>query len=151
VTVRGVQGERTVRAEDFLLSPFEVDVRPGELLTHLDLPATELDWTFLELSRRHGDFAIVMAAVGVRLAGGRCAAARIVVGGASATPVRMRAAEQALVEADAADDGLADEVARQAASELDPTSDVHGSADYRRQVAEVLLRRALRQAFGGAR
>ena len=150
VGVRGVQGERTVRAEDFVLGPFEVDVRPGELLTHLDLPATDLEWAFLELSRRHADFAIVMVAVGVRLDGDRCAAARIVVGGASAKPVRMIAAEEALV-GQVVDQALADEVARQAAGELSPTSDVHGSADYRRQVAAVLLRRAIRQATGGAR
>ena len=150
IVVHGAQGERAVRAEDFFLGPFEVDLRPGELLTFLDVPADTLEWTFLELSRREADFAVAMVAVGVEMDGRRCARARIVVGGAHPTPIRLVEAEQALTGAEV-DADLATEVARRGAAQLRPASDIHGSADYRRQVAGVLIRRAVLQATGSPR
>lgn len=147
IIVHGTRGERSVRAEDFFLGPFEVDLRPGEVLTSLDLPAPTLNWTFLELSRREADFAVAMVAVGVEMDGPRCRQARIVVGGAHPTPIRLLDVEQALAEAEV-DQELADEIARRAAEQLRPSSDIHGSAEYRRQVAGVLIRRAVLHATG---
>lgn len=147
IIVHGTRGERSVRAEDFFLGPFEVDLRPDELLTFVDLPASTLNWTFLELSRREADFAVVMVAVGVEMDGPRCMQARVVVGGAHPTPIRILAAEQAMSGAEV-DRELADDIARRAAEQLRPGSDIHGSAEYRRQVAGVLIRRAVLHATG---
>jgi len=149
IVVNGADGERTVPAADFFRGPFDVALAPGELLTALDVPTDDMTWTFLELSRRKADFAVVMVAIGVLMEGSRCVRARVVVGGAHPTPIRLVDAEASLTGA-RVDRALADDVARQAAGQLRPSSDVHGSADYRRQVAGVILRRTILQATGSS-
>jgi carbon-monoxide dehydrogenase medium subunit len=95
-----------------------------------------------EIARRSGDFALVGTAVGVEADGGRITKAAISLFGVAATPVRAPEAEAALLAgADAA------EVGRLAADGLDPGDDVHASGAYRKQVAGVIVRRALTQAI----
>ena len=104
-------------------------------------------WSFRELARRHGDFALT--GVVARLAhdgGGRCTDARIVLFGVGATPVRARGAEQVLV-GQTLDANRFEAAGTTAGAELDePLSDVHATADYRRDLARVLTRRALAEA-----
>lgn len=141
-------GERAVPAEEFFLGPYSTVREPDELLVAVELPQPEAtDVTaFMELSRKSGDFALVLVAVALRVRAGSCAAARVVVGGAGPRPVRAREAEAVLVGAELADRGRISDAAATAAGELDVTGDVHGSADYRRRVVAVLVRRALEQA-----
>jgi CO/xanthine dehydrogenase FAD-binding subunit len=79
-------------------------------------------------------------------AGGRCAAARLVTAGAGPVPVRLRAAEE-ILERDGLSVTAVEAAARRAAELVDPPSDIHASADYRRNLTRVLTGRALRRAI----
>ncbi len=150
IVVDGPRGEHAVRAEDFFHGPFDPALDQGELVTSVDLPVTDLTWAFLELARRSADFALVSVAVGLRMEGGTCREARIVVGAAHPRPIRLVDAEEALV-GQQIDHETADAVARRAVAALRPASDVGGSAEYRREVAAVLARRAILRAAGEER
>lgn len=147
-TVTGPGRSRTVPAGDFFLSTFAADVEPDELLTEVVFPAPApgTGWSFLELVQRRGDFAGVGVAVLVRRSGDAVGEARIVFCGVGSTPVRTPEAEQALVGRSF--DPVAVEAAVLAVrGAVDPPGDVHASAQWRREGAEVLLRRALNQAW----
>jgi aerobic carbon-monoxide dehydrogenase medium subunit len=103
-------------------------------------------WSFDEFSRRSGDFAIVGVAAVVRLgATGTIDEARLAFLGVDSRPVRVEAAEVALVGASPSAD-LWSSAAHEAAAELTPAGDFHGSASYRRHLAAVLAERALHEA-----
>src|SRR4029079_14413655 len=95
---------------------------------------------------RHGDFAIVAAAVAVDIDGDRIADARIVVGGVDAVPLGIEGGERASEGTAPGGEAFA-EAGRVAAAAVDPPADVHGSADYRRELTAVLVRRALAEAI----
>jgi aerobic carbon-monoxide dehydrogenase medium subunit len=142
----GPNGTRTIPAEDLLDSHFTTTLQPDEVLTEVRLPLPNGGRTgsaFVELARRHGDFAI--AGVGAVLTldpDGRVAEARIALAGVRDRAVRAPAAELGLRGAEPTDKAFA-EAAEAVDPDLDPPSDVHGSSDYRRRVAKVLTRRAL--------
>ena len=146
MTVAGVDGERVVPAQEFFVGVFETTVREGELLTKITVPAggkgTGDGMSGVTLGA-HGTY-IANAAASVR--DGRW---RIALGCVGAVPVRASAVESAL----AAD---VDEASVRAAVEglgatLDPPSDVHASAEYRRSLAETSTVRAVLQANERAR
>jgi carbon-monoxide dehydrogenase medium subunit len=148
ITLRSVRGERVVPAEDFFLSIFTTAMEPDELLTSVSLPLLDVDHQvgISEFARRAGDFAIVAVVGDVALRDGRVAAARIAVGGVSDRPFRAAAAEQTLVGGAWGPELLA-AAAEAAAAEVDPPSDAHGDALYRRDLVRALLPRV----FGAAR
>jgi aerobic carbon-monoxide dehydrogenase medium subunit len=153
---RTSRGERTLRADEFFVSYFTTRLEPDELLTEVRLPAwpAGAGWAFLEVSRRHGDVAMVRVASLVRLTSDRTVGeARLAYTGVGATPVRARDAERELVGQPAAEDTYV-AAAERAVQTLDPQADVHATAAYRRHVAGVLTRRALAKAVqraqGGA-
>ncbi len=138
-------GERRVAAVDLFDGPFQTTRRPDELLVEVDLAppasmgaAPGLRTTVVEVARRPGDFALVGAFV-ARSADGGC---RIALFGVGSRPVRAAAAEAAVVAG--APPG---EAAALVAESLEPASDVHASAAYRRHVAGVVVCRAL-EALG---
>ena len=96
-------------------------------------------------------YAVVAAAAIVTVEGGRCSSASVVVGGVEATPIRASSVERALVGSDLSD-GALDEAAAAVANDLggDPMSDIFASAEYRRAMAEVYVRRALGTAVSRA-
>lgn len=148
----GPGGARTVSAADFLISYFTTALEPGELVTGLRLrvPNGRSGSCFLELARRHGDFAIAGVAALVTLDGdGAVADARLALIGVGERAVRIDAAEQ-LLRGRRPTDELFGEAAAAVQAELDPNSDVHATGDYRRHVAGVLVRRALATAVGRA-
>jgi aerobic carbon-monoxide dehydrogenase medium subunit len=156
LVARSSRGERTLRADEFFVSYFTTRLEPDELLTEVRLPAWPpgAGWAFLEVSRRHGDFAMVGVASLVRLGSdGSIGEARLAYTGVGATPVRARDAERGLVGQPTTADTFA-AAAERAVQALDPQGDVHATAAYRRHVAGVLTRRALAQAVeraeGGA-
>ena len=82
LVLRSVSGSREVAAEDFFLGTYETAARQDEMLVEIRLPGRGADgWAFAEISNRHGDFAIAVVATTVRLANGRCEAARVVASG----------------------------------------------------------------------
>ena len=142
-TVRGSEGERTVAAADFFLGVYMTAVGEGELLTKISVPPSSgAGDGFAGLTiGRHGTY-IANAAATVSDEG-----VRVALGCVDAVPVRAAAMEERLAGSD-----LSEESVRAAAhglgAALDPPSDVHGSADFRRHVAEVSAVRAVQQAAG---
>jgi CO/xanthine dehydrogenase FAD-binding subunit len=148
LVVRSARGERVLRPEEFFVAYLTTALEPAELLVEIRLPVTapRTGTAFLEVSRRHGDFALVGVAVSVTLDGdGACTACAIALTGVGPTPVVAREAARELVGARPTAAGLT-EVARLAAADLRPDGDLHASREYRRHVAGVLTGRALARA-----
>jgi aerobic carbon-monoxide dehydrogenase medium subunit len=151
--VRGPSGERTIAAEAFFTSLFATALEPEEILTAIHLPALppRSGSAFLELSRRHGDFALAGVAASLVLdEAGRCAAVRIALLGVGDGPVLARRAAAVLEGADPTAEAIA-EAAEVACGEVDTSGDIHASAEYRRHLVGVLVRRALPVAVQRAR
>jgi CO/xanthine dehydrogenase FAD-binding subunit len=148
VVVRGPRGERTLAAGELFRTYLTTALEADEMLVEVRLPAMPdgAGFAFEEFSRRHGDFAIVGIAAMVVGQGGRCASARLVTAGAGPVPVRLRAAEE-ILERDGLSDAAVEAAARRAAELVDPPSDIHASADYRRNLTRVLTARALHRAI----
>lgn len=140
LVLRGTGGERTVAARDFFRSPFDVDLGPQELLTEVRVPRTAgAGWSYVKFHPRAQDWAIVGAAAIVR--NGSAAVGLTNLGG---TPLRAVAVEEALAA------GESPESASRAAAEgTSPVDDVFASAEYRRHLAPIVVRRALEEALAG--
>ena len=146
--IRGQEGERTARAEDFFISYLTTALAPTELLVEVRVPAlpARTGWGVQEVSRRHGDFALVGVAALVTLdARGAIESARVAIAGVAPTPVRVVEAE-AVLRGERPGEAVFREAGRLASSAVEPDSDLHASADYRREVSGVLVRRALVEA-----
>jgi aerobic carbon-monoxide dehydrogenase medium subunit len=154
--VAGPDGERAVAAADLFAGAFRTSLGAGELITAVRVPRagdgdgpTGSAWT--EVSRRHGDLPVCGAGAVVSLGDdGTIARARIALCGVGDTPVRATAVEEALAGAEPSEDAIA-AAADRAARDLDPPSDPHGSAAYRRHLAVVMTRRAVSEAAARAR
>ena len=148
VRVVGPSGGRTIRWDELFRGYFTTSIEPGEICEEVVLPVLppEAGWGFEEFTHRVGDFAIVAVAAIVQLdAGRRCKVAKVAVGGAGATPVRVRAAEQFLI-GETLTGPLLSEAARIVSREVDPESDLHASDAFRRHLAGTMAARALRSA-----
>jgi CO/xanthine dehydrogenase FAD-binding subunit len=150
LTVQSRAGTRSIPADDFFVGLFATALERGELLTAIDIPdaAERSGYGFQEISRRRGDFALVGVAAVVTLdADGRCADARIALFSVGDRP--MLAMHAAAVLKGQAPSAGAIAAAAHAAShqDIDPPGDIHASAAYRRQLANVLTRRVLTRAF----
>jgi carbon-monoxide dehydrogenase medium subunit len=135
-------GERLVPAADFFTGPFRTCRRPDELLTEVELPVRPgFRFRFAEVSRRgEAGLPLVSLCLGVRIEDGRVAEARAAASGAAPRPARLSGAEQLLVGRRLGDPVT--EAAAAAAEATDPSSDLHGSREYRRNLVRVLLRRS---------
>ncbi len=144
-------GERRVRFEHFFHGPFSTAARSGELLKELHVEGwpNGTGHAFVEVERRHGDFAVAGAGVLLHLEGGVVDRVAIALCGVAPTPVRAAEAEALLVGRAGRDQQLSD-AAEAAMRGLAPAADVHGSAQYRVQVARACVRRALRRALDRA-
>ncbi|MBC7781213.1 MAG: xanthine dehydrogenase family protein subunit M [Proteobacteria bacterium] len=144
VTVRSVRGERRIAFAEFPAGYMTPSLEPDELVTAVEVA----DWPaghgygFVEFARRHGDYAIVLAAALLVVdAGGRITRASLTIGGIGAAPVRVSAVEHALTGQTASAALFRD--ATEACRTLEAMEDVHAPASYRQQLAVVLARRAL--------
>jgi carbon-monoxide dehydrogenase medium subunit len=147
VVARGPNGQRTIAASELFVDAMTTSLAPDEIITEVRLPAMPdgAGCAIEEFARRHGDFAIAAVAVTIVREGDRCARARIATAGVSSHSERLRAAEQVLEQ-----DGLGERAILQAtdtaAEIVNPLSDQHASANYRRQLTRVLTERAIRRA-----
>lgn len=142
-------GVREVGPEDFFLLYFTTSIQPHEVLVEVRLPVLPpgTGYAFVELARRHGDFALAGVACTVRLAGdGTVAGARIALTGVGPVPVRARQAED-LLRGERPDEKLLAAAGQKVREAVEPESDVHATSEYRRHLADVLTRRALRTAI----
>ena len=152
VVARSVGGERTIAAEDFFLFHMTTALEAGELLTEVRIPTLppHTGYAFQEVARRHGDYALAGVCALVTLKDGVCAAVRLAACGIASKPTRLAEAEAALLGAPPEGEALARaaEAARDYATAAD---DRQASADYRRDLAAVLVRRTVAKAAERAR
>jgi aerobic carbon-monoxide dehydrogenase medium subunit len=142
-TIRGQHSERTVSADEFFVGVYLTAVGEGELLTKVNVPASSGagdGFSGLTIGK-HGTY-IVNAAASVS-----AGAARVAIGCVAASPVRAMAMEERLAGGDFSEDAVR-AAAEGLGASLDPPGDVHGSADFRRHLAEVSAVRAVLQAAG---
>ena len=145
--LRGPRGERTVAAGDFFVGLYATALDPGEILIQIrvPVPAAGTGWAYEKLKRKIGDFATAAAAVQLRMQGGNVAEVRIALTNAGPTPLRVRAAEDALLGKPLDDAALA-EASRLAMEACDPAPDLRGDAEYKTAMAGEMTRRALLKA-----
>lgn len=147
--LRSAKGARNMVADEFFTGPMMTAMAPDECLEEIHWPAWQELRTgseFTELSVRHGDFAMVAAAAQVALdSEGRCVRAALGLGGVGLTPLAFPALAARLVGSRPGEKDF-EQLAREAAAECEPSTDLHASAAYRRHVARVLAARALRVA-----
>lgn len=133
LVARGPGGDRAIPAEEFFTGFLETALAPDELLTEVRVPKVAgAGWSYQKFNRRALDWAIVGVAA---VRNGTTGVALVNMG---PTPVRARAVEQALAQGASAADA-----ARAAAEGAEPPSDLNAGPDYRRHLAQVLVRRAL--------
>jgi carbon-monoxide dehydrogenase medium subunit len=147
ISVVGKAGARTIKAKDFFLGALTTALEPDEIITEVHLPAWPAGrrWGFQEFARRRGDFAMAGIALYYDEQGGKAANAHIGVIGVGDHARRLGKAEAAL-NSQAVDEALAVKVGEAAAAEVDPQSDIHASAAYRRSLTGTLCERALKAA-----
>lgn len=147
VRLEGPRGRRDIAAADFFHGLLWTACEPDELVVAVSFPRLEpgTGWSFVEFSRRPGDFALAGVGVTLTVDGSRLASVSVVAFGVGGTPVRAERAEAALVgrpvnasSLAAASEAIVDEVA--------PSDSLHGSSAYRRHLTGVLLERAVREA-----
>jgi carbon-monoxide dehydrogenase medium subunit len=147
MVARSKRGERIIPAKDYFAGIMTTALEEDELLAEVRLPmlAPDTHVGFQEFSRRAGDFALSMAVVTYRVAGGKIADARVGIGGAEPHARRIADAEAVLNgKAPAAETFNA--AGEAAAAAIDPLEDIHTSADYRRDLVRAMTRRALESA-----
>jgi carbon-monoxide dehydrogenase medium subunit len=144
IIVAGPKGSRTVAAGQFFTGALSTVLADDELIVELRLPAwpAKRRWAFEEFSRRRGDFALAGIAAFYDLDGTRAANAHIGVIGACLRPHRVPQAE-ALINGRRVEEASIQAAARALEAALEPPSDLHASAAYRRSLAGTLLERAL--------
>ena len=142
---QSAQSERWIEADQFFQGMFTTALQPGEILVEVVFPQAgpATGWSFLEASRRRGDYAMMGVAAGLSLnAQGICSEARLVYMNAGDGPIVARQAE-AVLGGQRPGPGAFEQAAAAAQREIDPLGSVHASVDYQRHLATVLTRRAL--------
>src|SRR5256884_7486210 len=143
-------GERSIPVGEFFKGMLETALEPGELLVEIAVPPlpARSGTAFLEVARRHGDYALVGVAAVVTLdPRGRCKTARLSMLSVGDGPIRATEAEKVLAGQTPSEELLRAAADAAATRDVDPPSDIHASAAYRRPLVAVLTRRALARAF----
>lgn len=144
--VRGPSGEREVPIDDFLAGPYETSLAFNEMLVEVRIPLRHRSSSaYAKVERRVGDWAVTAAGAAVTLDNGSIAAARIGLTAVNADAEALGAASAALVGRPATEETFA-EAGRAASQACEPVSDMRGSADYKRHLANELTVRTLRTA-----
>ena len=148
VHVASPRGERVIAARDFLLSSLTTALEGDEMVTGIELDTlpSGTGWGFEEFARRHGDYALAAVVATMERCDGRARHVRIAVMGVGDTAARLPGVETALEGQRVDEDAIMDAVEKLRA-EIEPNSDLNGSADYRRHLAGVLAARVFRAAW----
>jgi aerobic carbon-monoxide dehydrogenase medium subunit len=143
----GPKGKRIDKASDFFKGPLTTSLAPDEILTEIKLPPWPAGrrWAFLEFALRRGDFAIAGVALHYDLVDGKIADVHIGAIGVGDRPLRLHAAEVVL-NGQRLNEVAIEDAAKAAGESVDPPSDIHAPAEYRRALLTTLLARALRQS-----
>jgi CO/xanthine dehydrogenase FAD-binding subunit len=152
--VASLRGERIIEVEEFSKDYLEVDLKPDEMLTEIQVPTPppHTGTAYEKLMVMKGDMGIIGAAVSITLkpGDGVCQDARIALGSAASVPLRAKKAEGKLIGKEL-NDALLAEASEVAATEAAPPADVHGSAEYRREMVKVFVKRVARIALERAK
>ncbi|HEY2986484.1 MAG TPA: xanthine dehydrogenase family protein subunit M [Candidatus Binatia bacterium] len=143
------KGNRTVPLDQFFVDYYQTVIEPGEILTEIRVPTPTngLRWAHIKfLPRSQEDFATVGVALTMRLQDGACSDIRLGLNSVAPTILRAKRAEE-ILRRQKISDKLISEMAEVAASETDPIDDNRGSAEYKREMVKVLVRRAVREAL----
>lgn len=147
VVAQGPAGRRELPAGELFQGYFQTALAHDEVVVEARFPRIWARTAIEEVARRRGDFALVAAVAALDFDDdGRCREARIVLGGVDEVPLRIRDAERLLQGADCTPALLA-QAGALAADAISPASDVHADAEHRRELAGVLVRRALARAL----
>ncbi len=148
MVVQGPGGRRSVAADAFFHGFFETAIEPGEILTEIRVPSTEgMRSNYQKFAHPASGYAVCGVAVLLDVAeGGALATCRVGVTGVSDGPYRATGVEEALA-GQSLDEALVAEAAERAADGIEPLEDHFANADYRRQLAKVLTKRALLAAW----
>jgi carbon-monoxide dehydrogenase medium subunit len=153
VKLQSSRGERWVAADDFFVSLFTTTIEPDEMLTEAALPALppRTGTAFLELARRHGDYAMMGVAAVVTLdAAGKCNEARLVYLNAGDRPMMAKRGAESLKGRPMDDAAAAEAASIASAQEIEPMGSLHASPEYQRHLASVLTKRVLKIAAARA-
>src|SRR5712691_7924301 len=153
VVARSAKGERVIPIDELFVDTFQTSLRPDEILTEIRIPrrGPKSGGAYLKLERKVGDFAIAgVAAYLVLDDRGSVKSAGIGLTNVGSTAIRAKKAEAALV-GNAPDDKAIAAAAAAASAESQPTGDLRGPADYKRDVVRVLTSRAIRSAVARAK
>ena len=147
LTIVGPQGQRVEKASNFFKGALTTSLASDEILTEVKLPPWPAGrrWAFLEFARRRGDFALAGVALFYELLAGKITDIRIGAIGVGDIPLRLRAVETVL-NGQTLDERAIEAAAAAARQSVDPPSDIHAPAEYRRALLATLLARALRQS-----
>lgn len=155
MVAQGPGGRREIAADDFFTGLFESALEADEILVEIRIPVPQAGsgGAYEKFERKVGDYAISAAGVQLTMNGNTCTAARVGLTNVSAVPMRAQGAEAALIGNEITDEVM--EAAGQAAAqECDPSKDLRGSVEYKRDVTRVMVKRAIqnavRRAQGGA-
>ena len=145
LVLEGPNGTRKVAADDFFQGLYETALAEDEILVAAEIPSIAAGYRsgFMELSRRHGDYAMIGLAVHGKVDGGSFSDMNLVYFGAGDRPVVARAASAALDGQSTGDESLEAAAAR-LDDDLDPPEDLNADGPMRLHLARVLLRRVLR-------
>jgi carbon-monoxide dehydrogenase medium subunit len=148
VIARGAQGTRTIAIDDLFVGLFETSLHAGEILTEIRIPrpGKASGGAYLKIERKVGDYAVAAVAVQLELDGKAIKHVRIGLTNVSPVPMRAKAAEAALAGKHPGDDVL-EAAGKAAAAECDPSADLRGQIDYKRDLVRILTKRAVRRAI----
>jgi len=147
VVARGPSGDRVIPIDELFVGLFETSLAHDELLTEIRIPkpAAGSGGAYLKIERKVGDYAVAAVAVQLTMEGNRVSAARVALTNVSSVPMRSSGAERALIGQELNDEVL-EAAGRAAAEECDPSNDLRGTAEYKRDLTRVLTKRAVRKA-----
>ncbi len=149
ITLTGSKGDRTVPVEQFFVDYYQTAIEPGEILTeiHVPPPSKKSGWAHIKfMPRSQEDFATVGVALTLSARNGLCEDIRLALNSVAPTILRAKRAESVLRGKKIAD-RLLQEMGETAATEVDPMDDNRGSAEYKREMVKVLVRRAVKEAL----
>ena len=147
VRIKGTRGEREEPFKDFAKDMFSPDLNPGELVKEVIIPDFKgYSFSYKKLERRAGDYAIVGVAVLLKKETGVVKDVRIGLTAVNNKAVRASEAEKVLLDR-SPDEKLIEEAAEKAMSYANPTSDIRGSAEYKKKMTKVMTKRALQDAL----
>lgn len=149
VTLAGSKGKRTLPLEDFFVDYYETALQAGEVLTEVHVPAPKkaIRWAHIKFTPRSlEDFATVGVALAIEAQGDLCRDIRLALNSAGPKIFRAKNAEE-VIRGQRITDKLVAETVEAASAEAEPIEDVRGSAEYKREMVKVMVRRAIRQAL----